>query len=209
MYLVKNPKNYKITKRNWWETKEQYQKIVDTYKWTEWKKIVLCDDWIFSWDTLKNTIENFKEIWINIDEILVWLNFSNWDQLNFSKDNSIPIKSMNKTDSEKCYDWIDERDFFYGTPMSWASVLNGKWVYGVPYISTQKIAQEKASIPVKISEKFCKGMLKENKELRDRIWDLRWSPIKLWEINRVKQLLNKYRYSENIVDVLNKEEKNI
>lgn len=207
--IINNPKNYKITKRDWWDTKEQYKELSEKYGGQSWKKVILCDDGIFSWDTLKNTIENLKEAWIYIDEIVVWLNFSNDDHFKVSENNSIPIKSINKVDSEKCYDWIDERDFFYGTPMSWASVLNGRWVYGVPYISTPQIAQKKASIPVETSQKFCKAMLEENQELRDRIWDLRWSPIKLRDLTRLINLLWKYNYNDNIVDVIWKEGKNI
>jgi hypothetical protein len=132
------------------------------------KSVVLCDDGIFSGDTLKETIERFRNIGIIIDEIRVILNFSRKSDFD-----GIPIKAM--YNPKDCIDWIDERDFFYGTPMSGASVKSTNFIYGVPYIANIAIAEKKASIPSNSSKIFREKMMDENKFLREKIDQARGS----------------------------------
>ncbi len=193
---------YQITQRDWDDLEKQIIELQEMYKKSKKTKVIVCDDGIFSGDTLKKTIEIFQKAWIQIDCIRVALNFSKKDSLD-----GIPIESMYAP--KEYIDWIDERDLFYWMPMSGASIKNGKKIYWIPYIANQKIASQKASIPTEKSKRFCKNMIEQNQYLWEAINRLRGKETELWELNRLSNLWKKYIYSNTILNVLQQEKDTI
>ena len=196
--ILNNPKNYKILQRNWKNLNEQLPKLKSIMK-ESWKnKVVLVDDGIFSWDTLNDILNILKKNNVKIDEIRVALNFSWNDSINWIK-----ITSMFKGN---CIEWIDERDFFYGTKNWWASFFNTKWkINWLPYISSSEIASKKASIPEYNSKKFCEKMIWVNIDLYQETW----KKFKLEDIKRLSYLEEIYNPQIELVELLKMEQKNL
>ncbi len=201
--ILNNPKNYQIKQRNWNNISEQMKSIIDTYE-NSWKnEIIICDDWIFSWDTLNDVLKLLQKNWIDVSEIRVILNFSNNTNLWWIK-----IESMYKDD--KCKDWVDERDFFYWVNMSWATFIDNSWkISWIPYISSRGIAEKKASINKETSKYFCHNMIEENIKFWDKMIKKNGSEIILWDIPRISFLEDLYGKSKNIIDVLTLEKEKI
>jgi len=197
--VIKNPTNYSIRQRNWNSLDEQNSLLIDSIL-KSWKKdVIICDDWLFSWDTLSDVIT--KDILNFVKEIRVILNFSWKDNLNW-----IPIKSM--LNNTSCIDWLDERDLFYGTKNWGATFFNNNWqINWLPYLSSKEIANKKASIPLKNSKNFCINMLNINK----KVWGKEniWKQVKLKDLNRISYLEEIYNPNISITDLLELEKNNI
>ncbi len=195
--------NYDIKTRTWDDIKTQISTLIKQLN-LEWKnkKIVLCDDGIFSWDTLKKILELLKSSWIKPDLLRVILNFSRNTNLLW-----VEIEALRNEKS--CIDWIDERDFYFWIPMWWASIFNSWNIYGVSYVSNCPIAEKKASIPKKYSKVFCEEMIDLNINLIKQIEKTRWKIIELIEMERSKQLLPQYGWNMPFSYVLNEEKKKI
>jgi hypothetical protein len=196
--IIENPSNYRIRQRNWKNLIEQNLSLINTIKYSWKNEVIVCDDWLFSWDTLSDVISD--DIKKYVKEIRVILNFSWKDNLNW-----IPIKSM-LTDSD-CIDWLDERDLFYWVKNSWATFINSNWqINWLPYIVNKKIANKKASIPLLEAWKFCENMLDVNKELW---WNVKWWNVKLEDLKRISYLKEKYNSNCRITEILELEKNNI
>jgi hypothetical protein len=153
---------YQILQRNWISIFDQLDSLKSIYDQNKWKRVVICDDGIFSWDTISDVIKSLSSIWLKVDEIRCAMNFSKSSLVQW-----IVIKSLfNLTD---CIDWVDERDFVYGTPLWWATVYSDDWLFWVPYIYNSIIATKKASIPPSYSQDFCDNMRVANIKLRNEI----------------------------------------
>jgi hypothetical protein len=74
-------------------------------------------------------------------------------------------------------------------------------VYGVPYISSSKIAEKKASIPNQ-TQRFCKDMIEVNQSLWQNIDEIKGEKIVVGSLSRANNLLDKYKYDDSIVEVL-------
>ncbi len=194
---------YEITQRDGTMLEWQIVNLVEKIKATNKQNIILCDDWLFSWDTLKTTIALLQNNWIVVDAIRVVVNFSGKTDID-----GVPIQAMLSPEKDNFVDWIDERDFFYGTPMSWASLQDktGK-VYWISYISKPWIATKKASIPKETSKEFCKTMIEINKKLWNMINDARKEITQLFELPRLCNLIKDQQTDtkKSIIDVLDDE----
>jgi len=198
--ILDNPTDYKITQRDGMNINNQIEDLKNNIILSWKKEVIICDDWIFSWDTLSEIIFNLKKYWINVSEVRVILNFSRNNSIE-----NILIKSMLSPDW--CIDWLDERDLFYGTKNWWASFINKGKMNGLPYISSPEIASKKASIPEDKSEYFCKNMLVLNKDVWFELSNSLDKIIKLVDFPRLWYLEENYDENTNIVDVLINEQK--
>lgn len=193
-----NPKNYTIKTRDWNELWVQIDEIISKIK-LSWKpKVVICDDGIFSWNTINDVINIIKRTWVEVSEIRVILNFSKSDNINW-----IRVKSMYS--DESCKDWLDERDLFYWVKMSWASFYDNWKINWLPYISSQWIAEKKASIPEDFSSEFCEILIEQNINLWQSIREINFKEIQLWDIERIEYLKKYYKKHINIIDLLKQE----
>ncbi len=193
--IIKNPNNYDITKRNGEEISLQNNDIINNINICNKNKIVICDDWLFSGDTLKKTILDLREIGIIINEIRVVLNFLWKDTLLW-----IPITSMYS--NTECIDWIDERDLFFWTKNWWASFYFNNEINGLPYIYSEIISEKKASITKWKSNKFCKDLLSLNIETWEDFQKQHEKTVKLQDLNRIKFLQNDDNYKDSIINIL-------
>ena len=196
--ILSNPNNYEILQRNWEKLWYQTKDLIIP----SWKEIVICDDWLFSWDTLKKVVENLFYNWVDIKEIRVILNFTWLDNLDW-----IPIKSMYRENS--CIDWLDERDLFYWTKNWWASFFYLNNLNGLPYISNSQIANKKASIPKYNSKSFCKNMISLNRDIWQEIRYISSRIIRLINLPRIKYLSESYDINISISRLLELEKNNI
>ncbi len=196
--IINNPSNYKITQRDGNPIENQIKKIKEIIDNNPNKNIVICDDGIFSWDTINEVIKIVKAAWWNVKTIRVVLNFSKNKHLNGSI-----IESLQSPDD--CIDWIDERDFFHGVGMSGASVQTNKGIVGIAYNSSKEIAEKKASIPSKKSLKFCKQITSQNIRLWEQINNSRKKCVELWDLPRLAYLKNRYIDRQDIISILENE----
>lgn len=197
--VLVNPKEYNILSREWNNLNTQNTKLLENIE-KSWKtEIVIYDDWLFSWDTLRKVINDIKLLWLNIKEIRLILNFSWLSNLDW-----IPIVSMNN--SNKCIDWLDERDLFYGTKNWWASFFNWNMLNWLSYISNPELAEKKASINSTMSKYFCECMFDLNADIWEYVWNINNRKIKLKDLPRISYLKEKYNEDMLILDIL-KEEK--
>jgi len=203
--ILENPKDYKILQRDWKTIENQNNLLLQEYKksWKDW--LVICDDWIFSWDTLKNVIYTIQKLRIKIKEIRIVLNFS-WKKFIESEFWKIPIKSLKNP--EWCIDWLDERDLFYWTKNWGASFLDWENIQWLPYISSSEIANKKASIPQNFSKNFCENMMWLNKEVWQEMQNFNKEILKISDLWRVKYLKNNY-WNINLNDVFELEKNNL
>lgn len=197
--ILNNPNDYQILQRNGLKLKDQNNNLKESII-NSWKKdVIICDDWLYSWDTLNDVISpDIKDL---VKEIRVILNFSWKTELNW-----IPIISMLET---SCIDWLDERDLFYWTKNGWASFMN-KWKMNwLTYISSPEIASKKASIPEDKSSEFCKEMLALNKDIWFELSCSLDKVINLIDLPRVSYLEDKYDKNLDIIEILDLEKENI
>jgi len=200
--ILSNPSQYKVSQRDGLKISTQNYKLKDAII-KSWKKdIILCDDWLFSWDTLKSVINYVKELWVLVKEIRVILNFTNSDNLGW-----IPIISM--YEPSNCIDWLDERDLFYWTKNWWASFFNWNTLNWLPYVSTNKIASKKASIPEEKSNFFCESIIDLNKQVWEELEKNKSKVIRLANLPRIWYLLDKYDRNLSIWEVLDLEKNKI
>lgn len=197
-WIISLPKNYKITQRNWKLLELQTRKIISKIQ-ESWKKdIIICDDWLFSWDTLLEVISDLQKLWIRVKEIRVILNFSWKDNINW-----VPINSMFR--DKNCIDWLDERDLFYWTKNWGASFRYWDKVNWLPYISSQIVANKKASIPNKKTNIFCNDLLDLNKEVWSIFQETNSKIVKLQDLPRIEYLNEYYKYNLWILEILDLE----
>lgn len=201
--VTNKSKSYVVKRRDGSDLWTQNQIIVDTFKKSWKKEVVICDDGIFTWDTLTDVITILNKNWIEVSKIRTVLNFNENDNLG-----GIKIESMYREKS--CKDWIDERDFFYWVNMSGASFMNNKWeINGLPYISSQWVAHAKATIPEEISKEFCQAMIWENINYWEKMNQKNSTNIVLQDIPRITYLSEQYDVSQSIIDILNSEKQKI
>jgi len=194
--ILNNPKDYKILQRNWLKLDYQKEDLVLEAWLSEKKDFILCDDWLFSWDTLNDVINMLKSSNINIKEIRVILNFTWKGDLYW-----IPITSMYETSN--CIDWLDERDLFYWTKNGWATFFNWNTLNWLPYISNNKIASKKASIPEKKSNFFCESIFDLNKPQLDIIVSLNTFKITCFDPESISCKSITYGLSKTNIDCVN------
>jgi hypothetical protein len=193
--VLENPKSYSIMQRNWTNIILQDVPLKDTIS-KSWKnEIVICDDWLFSWDTLQKVIQELLINWVKIKEIRVILNFSWINEIFW-----IPIISMYKPSS--CIDWLDERDLFYWTKNWGASFFYNWWLNGLPYIFNPEIATKKASIPRNVSKKFCLDVLDLNSAIWEQVNSILRRDIKLVDLPRIWYLQERYSLNDDITAIL-------
>lgn len=201
--VTNKSKSYVVKKRDGSDLESQILSIVNSYNQSGKKEIVLCDDGIFSGDTLRDVIVLLKKRGVDISKVRTALNLS-------EKDNiwGVQIESMYTENNYK--DWIDERDFFYWVNMSGASFMNNKWeINGLPYISSPWVAHAKATIPEELSKEFCQAMIWENIDYWTKINQKNDTNILLQNIPRVAYLSEQYNISQSIIDILNREKQKI
>ncbi len=176
--IVDNPKSYQLLQRNWEPIWNQRTSLENSVLCSWNKNIVICDDGIFSWDTINWVIKTLNWLWKNVKEIRVVLNFS-WKRDIWW----IPIVSLYSPSNY--IDRIDERDFFYWTEMWWASVKDKDWnIFWVPYCYSWEILAKKASLPGKTAD----TIRWLNAELYKVIWEMLWREIQLDDLERSKYL---------------------
>lgn len=200
--ILNAPNSYQILQRNWKNLGLQKEDLLLQVWLSKGKEIVLCDDWLFSWDTLKDVINILKSTNVKIKEIRVILNFTWKSDLNW-----IPIKSMYKNNT--CIDWLDERDLFYWTKNWWASFFQWTTLNWLPYISNTKVASKKASIPEESSKLFCDSMIDLNKQVWKELEKNKSKLIRLANLPRIWYLLNSYDRNLSIWEILELEKDRI
>lgn len=197
--ILEAPSSYNIMTRSGSGISRQCIDIAEGYNG---KKVIIYDDGIFSWDTLRETIWIIQSnANIVISEIRVVLNFSGSDNLG-----GIPIKAMY---TGECTDWIDERDFFYGVDMWGASINANGNISGVPYVSNAKLVAKKASIPTDVAKRFCLDMLDINQDFWRIKQDSEKQVARLMDVPRLQYLQSKYEWFSSIEEVLDKERERV
>jgi len=200
--ILNNPNDYKILQRNWLKLDYQKEDLLLETSLSKKKEFILCDDWLFSWDTFRDVITMLKSVNIKIKEIRVILNFTWKNDLNW-----IPIVSMYKENN--CIDWLDERDLFYWTKNWWASFFQWTTLNWLPYISNTKVASKKASIPEENSKLFCDSMIDLNKQVWKELEKNKSKIIRLANLPRIWYLLNSYDRNLSIWEILELEKDRI
>ncbi len=188
--------NYKIKKRDGTDLKNQLFEILDSIKKSQKSKIILCDDWIFSGNTMKDILSLLQKYGIEVSEVRTVLNLS-WSKFIWW----IPIKSLHF--ESQYIDWIDERDLFYGTCMWGATFQNRRWeINWLPYIDSKAVAMKKASIPEKTVWEFCKVMTEQNIYYIEKVEKILWEKISLSCFPRISYLVDHYSENINLIDIL-------
>lgn len=146
------------------------------------KDVVVCDDGIFSGDTVRAVLGELKAAGLRVKAVRVALNFSKSATLD-----GTPIQAYESP--EKFIDWIDERDFFYGVKNGGASFCGPDGaVRGVPYVYSPEIAERKATIDRARFAEFRDLTLAANAQLWDVVSRARGSVVSLLELPRVAWL---------------------
>lgn len=196
--LINKPNDYDLMGRNgdlWtWEVKRIVKRFLDSWK----KELIITDDGIFSWSTIKSILDKVKEAWVKEPKIRVALNFSWSNFLEWTE-----IQSMEKAPRDLIVDRIDERDFYYWADLWWASFFNGVNINWLPYIYSKEVVEKKASIPRQASEIFRSTMLQLNIDLYTLLEAK--SSLLLKDIPRLNFLQDKYDKNMSIIDVLRHE----
>ena len=155
------------------------------------KEILLADDVVFSGEVLKNIIEKFKVLGIQVVGVIAAI-CSN-DAYIYFNDN---LKYGIKTNYRMLNDVIDqicERDFYFGIAGSGILISTEKGLYKAPYFKPYGNPCERASIPIEYESYFSKACLERS--------------IYLWEeIDKLKKLRTKIKELPEIIINTNKEE---
>ncbi len=190
--------NYHLMQRTGEWLLEQQENLYNSIVSAWVNEVILCDDGIFSWDTLKGILKMLEHMWVSVKEIRVVLNFSDQSEVL-----GIPIVSLYQP--ENYTDWLDERDLVYWAKNSWASFLDHDSIVWVPYIAHPTIANKKWTIPQESSQYFCWEFIKLNQEIYAQIESILWRIITLEDTPRIRYLQSLYWKKTPINEVLNLE----
>lgn len=190
--ILRSPKSYQIMTRDGKNFDDQNLILPQGVS-----SVGIYDDGMFSGDTMANLIRKITFLRDISLRIKVLLNFS-WQ----NEVVGVPIDSYYQGG---CFDWIDERDFYYGMKNSGASINPGGKVSGVPYISSPEMVSKKASIPESKSKNFCIDMIRINK----KVWELIDGDRLLASVPRLAYLQQRYPAKSLLQDVLSQEEMRI
>lgn len=108
------------------------------------RQVLLCDDGIDTGDSLREIIRLLRQIDVPIDRILVLLNQHGLDRLD-----DLEVTTA-FTDVDLPYEWVSERDLYWGLPRSglsftWPDSVDNR--YGIPYTIDERMIQERMRVP--------------------------------------------------------------
>ena len=156
------------------------------------KEILLADDVVFSGSVLKNIINRFNMLEIEVIGIITSI-CTNQSYTYFNSNLKYGIKS-NYIMSDNVIDQICERDFYFGIAGSGIMIDTKDGLYKAPYFKPYGNPYERASIPIEYEKYFSKACLERS--------------IYLWEeIDRLKKVRTKIiELPEKIINTNENEE---
>ena len=174
--------------------------IIDISKKVNGNKIILADDVVYSGSVLKNIIERFKKL--NIDVVGVVASICKESSYEyFSKNLKYGIRA-NFIMSDDVIDQICERDFYFGIAGSGIMVKTDNGLYKAPYFRPYGNPNERASIPIENEKEFSKNCLRRSEFLWQEIDRLKGVRTKIFELP--EKIINTDE-KEEVVKVLKKE----
>lgn len=139
------------------------------------KEIILADDVVFSGSVLRNIINRFNKLGVNIVEVISSICMSNAYQY-FNENLTLGIRTSYILE-EDVIDQICERDFYFGIAGSGIMVKTDDGLYKAPYFRPYGNPVERASIPKESEDIFSKGCLRRSLYLWEEIERLKEGKI--------------------------------
>lgn len=168
------------------------------------KKVFLADDVVFSGSVLKNIINRFNILGIQIVGVITSI-CTNKSYDYFKSNLKYGIKS-NYIMSDDVIDQICERDFYFGIAGSGIMIDTKNGLYKAPYFKPYGNPYERASIPIEYEEYFSKGCLARSIYLWEEIDKLKKTRTKILELP--EKIINTNE-NEEVVKTLKREMKRL
>lgn len=131
------------------------------------KEILLADDVVFSGSVLKNIINRFNTLGIQVVGVITSI-CTNKSYTYFNSNLRYGIKS-NYIMSNDVIDQICERDFYFGIAGSGIMINTKDGLYKAPYFKPYGNPYERASIPIEYEKYFSRGCLNRSIYLWEEI----------------------------------------
>lgn len=164
------------------------------------KEIILADDVVFSGSVLKNIINRFNKLEIQVVGVITSIcTNESYDYFNSSL--KLGIRS-NYIMSDDVIDQICERDFYFGIAGSGIMINTKDGFYKAPYFRPYGNPCQRSSIPLEYEEYFSKGCLDRSIYLWEEIDKLKGIRTKILELP--EKIINTNK-NEEVVKTLKKE----
>lgn len=168
------------------------------------KEILLADDVVFSGNVLKNIINKFNKLKIQVVGIITSI-CTEEAYYYFNSTLKYGMKS-NYIMTADVIDQICERDFYFGIAGSGIMISTKNGLYKAPYFKPYGNPYERASIPIEYEKYFSKGCLERSIYLWEEIDRLKKEKSKILELP--EKIINTSENKE-IVKTLKKEIKKL
>ena len=168
------------------------------------KEILLADDVVFSGSVLKNIINRFDTLGIQVVGVITSI-CTNKSYAYFNSNLKSGIKT-NYIMSDDVIDQICERDFYFGIAGSGIMIYMKDGLYKAPYFKPYGNPYERASIPIEYEKYFSKGCLNRSIYLWEEIDKLKKARTKILELP--EKIINTNE-NEEVVKTLKREMKKL
>ena len=137
---------------------QQFINVKANFQNAQKKRVVLCDDGIGTGGTIRRILNGLKDVGINVSNIVTVTNPTNILALE-----GVPIKTLYQSNVE--YNWLNERDLYWGLPRSGLSTSVDRsfvGLGGIPYTVNKKMVVSRIGIDPAKAEQFRQACITAN-----------------------------------------------
>lgn len=178
---------------------QQFIDLKADFSKTNKKEVILCDDGIGTGGTVKRILNGLKEVQINVDSIFTITNPNNLSRLD-----GVSIRAFYTSHEE--YNWLNERDMYWGLPRSGLSIgrdLSFVGLGGIPYTINKKMVISRIGIAPDKAEDFREACIAANMTFWKLLEKFHGRKLEIRDCARLKFFSKIYSEDEEVVRILN------
>lgn len=183
---------------------QQFLNLKANFEKSQKKFVVLCDDGIGTGSTIKRILKGMNDVGIMVDEIVAITNPNAIESLE-----GIPIKTIYSAGQD--YNWLNERDLYWGLPRSGLSTCaNNSFVGtgGIPYTINRDMVVSRIGISSDKAEVFRLACIDANMTFWKILEKFNGRRLEIRDCGRLSFFADKYGEAAEVINILNESKHN-
>jgi len=177
---------------------QQFINLKAAYERSSKSEVVICDDGLGTGDTIKRILSGLKDIKIDVALILTVTNPNDLDEIY-----GVPVRSLRS--AEEPYNWLNERDLYWGLPRSGLSISSSRHFMGlggIPYTVNNQMVTSRIGIAPDCAERFRQACINANVTFWKMLERFCGRPLTLKDCARLGFFTEIFGDSEEVINVL-------
>lgn len=162
--------------------------------------VVLCDDGIGTSSTIKRILSGLHDVGITVQKVVTITNPNNKSDIN-----GIEVNTLYRSNEE--YNWLNERDLYWGLPRSGLSTcFDGSFVGlgGIPYTINKNMVISRIGIDPEKAEQFRQTCINANMTFWKILEKFHGRRLEIRDCGRLGFFSKMYDETEEVLNILHK-----